>query len=241
MVVADVGTNLIQVPATCTEAGTTGNGYLPGTISSPVDVLPYVLAVKNITQTTGGTDAEEDDSFRTRIQQSSERLSPGTGPAYIFYARSAYAGIIDVAVYSSRPGVVTIVPLLSGGEVPGQEILDLVSEYCSDDKRRALCDTIEVIPPVIVEYEINVDYWILRNSSALADSVESAILEACNEFASKLKERLGLPVVPETLGATLNKITGVARAVVVQPTYTELNVNQVAISTGSTVNCQGEM
>ena len=113
-----------------------------------------------------------------RIQQSTERLSPGTAPAYKFYAMSSTSGIADVAVYSSQPGTVTIVPLMSGGQVPAQEILDQVHVFCNDDKRRTLCDTIMVIAPTVVEYAIDVDYWIDKNSNTLAGNIEAAVIQS---------------------------------------------------------------
>ena len=53
--------------ATCTEAGTVGNGYVAGQIKTLVDPVPYVASVANTTLSEGGADIEKDDSYREAI------------------------------------------------------------------------------------------------------------------------------------------------------------------------------
>ena len=51
-----------------TEPGAQYNGYLPGQISQLVDGVSYVAAVSNTTESGGGADIEDDDSYRERIR-----------------------------------------------------------------------------------------------------------------------------------------------------------------------------
>lgn len=96
----------VEVPSTCTDAGEMGNGYLPGTVSTLVDKIPYIQGVENTTQSDGGSDGElydeeGDDHFRERIRLAVSALSvAGPEKAYEYYAKSADAAITDVAVIS---------------------------------------------------------------------------------------------------------------------------------------------
>ena len=134
------GEQKITVTAECTESGTQGNYFLAGQIRRLVDVFPYEMKVENIDESYGGSDTESDENFRERIQIAPESFSvAGPTGAYEFYARSAHQNIIDVAVIGppeTQPGHVNIYPLMAGGDLPTQEILDAVFDVCNDEDKR---------------------------------------------------------------------------------------------------------
>jgi len=86
--------------AECMTPGMAGMGFEPGDINNMVDVSPFVASAENITPTSGGSDAEDDDSYRARLQMLPESFSvAGPDGAYEFWARTANPGIGDTRVW----------------------------------------------------------------------------------------------------------------------------------------------
>ena len=166
----------IDVEAECQTAGASGNGFVAGQINRLVDPVAYVSAVENTTISLGGANVETDDNYRIRIRLSPEKYSTaGPDGAYVYWAKSAHQDIIDVAVYSPSPGEVNVRPLMTGGELPSQEILDLVEATLSDRDRRPLTDSLTVAAPDQVNYDIDVTYYLSRDQSALVTSLQTAV------------------------------------------------------------------
>lgn len=115
-----------------------------------VDPLPYVDSVQNATVTAGGADKESDESYRERIHEAPESFSDaGSYGAYTFFAKSANPDIADVFITSPSPGEVKIVPLMTGGEIPEEEVLKDVLEACNDKTVRPLTDQVSVQAPTV--------------------------------------------------------------------------------------------
>ena len=96
------------VTASCTTAGTVGNGIVAGELSTLVDLQPYVSTVVNVDSTAGGDDGEPytadgDDRLRERIRLAPNALSvAGPEQAYVYWAMSSDPGIVDVAAFSDE-------------------------------------------------------------------------------------------------------------------------------------------
>jgi phage-related baseplate assembly protein len=89
-----------DVEAVCTTAGTEGMGFEPGDIKNMVDISPFVASAENITPTSGGTDKEDIEAYRARLQLLPESFSvAGPDGAYEFWARTANPGISDTKVW----------------------------------------------------------------------------------------------------------------------------------------------
>ena len=169
-----------DVAATCTAAGTAGNGYLAGQIGALVRPMTFVASAQNISTTSGGAGIEDDERFAERIRLAPNAFSvAGPYKAYIFHAKSASSAIVDVSVDSPTPGMVDVYPLMAGGQLPTQEVLDLVDEHLNDETIRPLTDCVRVKAPQAVEYQIVVKYWINRSdlyrSQQIRDDVEAAV------------------------------------------------------------------
>jgi phage-related baseplate assembly protein len=239
---AGAGSAYIDAEASCTETGQTGNGYLAGEINQLIDPLPYVQKVENTTLTYGGADIESDDHLRMRIQIAPESFSTaGPEGAYEYWAKTAHQDIVDAAVWSPEPGKVKVAPLLKNGGIPDADMLALVSGALNHEKRRPLTDSVIVEAPVIVNYSIDVQLYIYSSSSMLSDAILTKAKESLQSYADSVKERLGVDIVPEQIVGILQKITGVYRAVVMQPAYIQLAQNQVAICVGITVTIAGSV
>lgn len=100
------GSYSVDVSASSIGNGVQYNGYAEGSITTLVDLIPYISAVTNITETAGGDDGEPyttegDDRLRERIRLAQGTLSTaGSEIAYIYYAMTADASIIDVKAIS---------------------------------------------------------------------------------------------------------------------------------------------
>lgn len=226
------GQQEIIITAECTEAGTQGNNYIAGQIRRLVDVFPYEMSVENISESMGGSDIESDENFRERIQLAPESFSnAGSKGAYKYYARSAHQDIVDVAVLCPpdiAPGNVDIYPLLSGGVIPSQEILDTVYATCNGDDVRPDTDYLHVKAPEIVNYDLNVKYFIDKANSSTSANIAANIELAVNDWVKWQRVKLGRDINPSELNYRIIQ-AGAKRCEIESPVFTVLQPYQIAI------------
>ena len=124
------GETVGTVSASCTEAGSAGNGMLAGTLTTLVDLQPYVATVTNTTPTDGGDDgepytAEGDERLRERIRLAPNALSvAGPEQAYVYWAMTADPGIVDVAAFSDEYDDTIACEVHDGMAFVGGDLLD---------------------------------------------------------------------------------------------------------------------
>ena len=202
-------TEIVEIPAgelsviahaECTTPGTIGNGFLPGQINRLTDAFPFSCTAVNTEETQGGADLEDIEALRERIRMAPESFSTaGPSLSYIFWAKSANQLISDVEAISPSPGVVNIVPLLEGGEIPGQSILDEVYKACSASHRRPLTDHVIVSAPEVVKFDIAFTYYISRRNAASGLNLQRSVDTAVQEYVLWQKSKLGRNIEPSTL------------------------------------------
>lgn len=221
------GNMTTTVKATCQTVGTVGNGFLPGEIKSVVDPVAYVASIVNTTTSAGGADEESDDDYRERIHEAPEHFSTaGPTGAYEYWAKSANSGIIDVAVTSPSAGTVEIRPLMTGGTLPKQELLDAVKTVVSADKVRPLTDNVSVVAPDEVSYDIAMTYY--TDTGTAKSTIKDAVTQAVNNYRLWQKSKIGRDINPSRLIADVMAVAGVKRVTLTAPTYTVLTDTQVA-------------
>ena len=214
--------------ATCLTKGTAGNGYLPGQIKTLVDPVPYVGKIENLTTSDGGADIQSDDSYREDIQMATEKFSTaGPAGAYEYWTKRASTSIVDACVWSPSPGVVEVRPLLAGGEIPGKEMLDIVSGVLNDRNVRPLTDRVTVLAPELVTYNVNAVYYIDSVDVAQANKIKEAAAAEVENYLAWQKNKLGRDINPSELIGRLMS-AGVKRVEVQEPTFTVLKQTQVA-------------
>jgi len=227
-----------DVLAQCSEAGDVGNGFVAGQLKKLVDPFPYEMSVTNTTTSSGGADVETDENLRERIQIAPESFSvAGPDGAYQYFARSAHQSIIDVAVLGPddstaahviTPGNVEIYPLMAGGELPSQEILDAVYEACDAEDVRPLTDYLHVLSPEAVNYDLSVTYWIDRSNAARGAAIQAAVAAAVDGWALWQRSKLGRDINPSELTRCMID-AGAKRVEIASPDFTVLAAAQVAI------------
>ncbi|SMF88134.1 Phage-related baseplate assembly protein [Paenibacillus uliginis N3/975] len=222
------GVTSIDVLIECVTPGVIGNGFLSGQVNTLIDPLPFVASVTNLTTTTGGADTEDDDSYRERIRMAPESFSTaGPEQGYIYWAKTASAAIVDVAAVSESPVEVTVVPLLEGGVIPTQEILDAVAEKVNGRRIRPLTDKVTVQAPAVVPYNIELTYYISSDRAAESLVIRDAVEKAVASYALWQKSKLGRHInQSELIGRIMN--VGALRVNVVSPVYTPITDLQVA-------------
>lgn len=222
------GATEITLNMQCTQEGVIGNGFIPGQINILVDPLPWIESVANIDTSQGGSDLEEDDSFRERIWLSPESFSTaGPSGAYEYFAKQYNSGILDVSVDSPSPGVVDIRVLLDNGEIPTQTFIDELKEYLNDKNRRPLTDLLQVNAPTKVRYDIDLTYFILDSNSTAAASIQSKVNEAIENYKLWQKSKIGRAVNPSKLTADIVG-AGAYRVEIRSPVFIQLNNTEVA-------------
>ena len=229
------------VNARATITGAKYNGYVVGQINTLVDGVNFVQKVKNITESSGGADIENDDSFRERIHKAPLSFSvAGPKGAYEYFALSADASVADVYVIRLEPGTVGIYVVKTGGVIPDEDdpVIEAVLQACSDDTRRPLTDNVKVLPAVALNTTIQCDYWISENDTAKAESIKTAVNQAVNEYKLWQTEQIGRTINPDELRKRMLN-AGANRINLINPVYTELEPSQVAQFTEVTVNYQG--
>lgn len=224
-----------DVSAVCQTVGTTGNGFVPGQITQIIDLFPYFESVENITTSAGGAEEEEDEAFYERMRESMESFSTaGPAGAYIYHAKTASPQVADVSAISTESGVVDVRVLLKDGELPDTEVLEAVEAELSADKTRPLTDLVTVSAPEIVQFNIDLTFYIPKPSTNSAAIIEQDVQSAVDEYVKWQTEKMGRDINPSYLISLLMK-TGIKRVEVVSPVHAVVDDNKVASLQNSNV------
>lgn len=306
--VLQAGAYSVTVIASATEAGEAGNGFGVGTISTLVDLIPYISKVTNVTVSSGGDIGEQyteegDDRLRERIRLAPSALSTcGPEQAYIYIAKSADSRIsdvtavsdyetlkktlpvydgqaflggsrlqvatltvqrdgedvpftaayedqmltisvrgdedIDITIRRTLEGVVKIVPLLTGGEAPTEDIKQKILDACSAEDKRPLTDLVLVESPVSKEFDIELTYYYEPGKSEAISFVEGAG-GAIEQYIAWQTAALGRDINPDHLKWMIlhpdeDTVTPF-RVDIQSPVFTEVEDTEVPVFSGNLI------
>ena len=209
--VLQAGAYSVEIPTSAVSNGTEYNGYAPGTITTLVDLIPYIESVTNIAATAGGDDGEPyteegDNRLRERIRLApASRSTAGPEQAYIYWAMTADSSIIDARAVSetetiSRTLTVydghafigggrllpdTLIVKEHGESTAGVEDTDYTVDYTDDlltiELKGALADATSLDITITRTLEGCVKIVPLLEGGAVPDeSILEKVLEACN-------------------------------------------------------------
>ena len=212
----------------CQTVGLVGNGLAPGQVKEIVDVYDYYLKAENVTKTEGGAEAEEDASYYERMRESMESFSTA-GPinGYIYHTKSVSTAIADVAATSPEAGVVDIRVLLQGGEQPTQAVLEEIEAALNASDVRPLTDIVTVSMPEEDPFEIDLTYYINRNSQASTSIIDREARAAVEDYITWQTGKMGRDINPSYL-TQLIMAAGVKRVEVRKPTFQVVEETHVA-------------
>lgn len=243
--VLPAGDSHVDLVGVCISGGSAYNGYTEGSISTLVDLIPYIASAANVTATIGGDDGEPydedgDNKYRERIRLSPASLSTaGPESAYRYFALSADPDIVDVAIDCpvDEPNTVNIYPLMVGGELPDEETLKKVSDVLADDVR-PMTDKVQVLVPEVVTYSLEIKYYCTKDDEAATIQTIEGDGGAIDKYNEWQTAALGRSINPDQLRRFIlapSEGTGALRVEVVSPSYAELSKSQVAKLSGSPV------
>lgn len=233
------GETYIDVTAECTAAGTVGNGYLAGQITTLVDPIQYVAGTVNTNKSQGGAEVEDDASLRERIFLKPESFSvAGPEDAYVYFAKAYSQSVEDVSVSSPSAGTVDVRFILTDGEIPTEAMIDGMKDYLSDTKRRPLTDNLTVGAPEQVAYTIDLTYYIKTSNKETAVSIQAAVETAVSTYKNWQRIRIGRDINPSELISRIIQ-AGAKRVVVNEPSFTALTATEVAVEGSVTVTYGG--
>ena len=246
--VIQAGQRSVTVSATAIEPGTAHNGYTPGQITRIQNWdVSFAVTATNTTESGGGADRETDQAFRDRGYLLPMHVAVGgTAENYKERVLRVNPGIVDVAVWNREEhtgnkddaGTVMINPLMSGGKIPTQAVLDEVVENLFSRRFRKIGDKVIVEAPVVVNYTIDLTFYVDRANSVSAESIRNSVTQAVTGFVDDTRIQLGVDINTTDLIARIRN-AGALRVTVKSPKQTVVSVNEVAIPTEIKVNYGG--
>lgn len=209
------------VTATCTTAGSAGNGCKAGTICNLVEQNSWIISAYNVEETSGGADEETDDELYARMRESYEGYTTaGTAGAYKYWAMQYDAAIVDCLVTEGAPGHTEITVLTESGAPDPSELAEL-QEYLSSEEIRPLTDKVTVYAAEGKNFTIELTYEASTQPAADGTELEDLIADAIIEYIEWQCKTLGRDIDPYKLQALVYQ-TGAEKVRVTSPEETEI-------------------
>ncbi|WP_302360357.1 baseplate J/gp47 family protein [uncultured Megasphaera sp.] len=209
-----------SVKCTCQESGVSGNGMTAGTVTTIVDVSPYIASAVNTTTSEGGADEEDDETLRVRAEEAPESFSTaGATGAYEYFAKAASSLIDQAKAVSPEPGSVDVYIVEGGGKLPGEELQNAVLAYLSDETRRPLTDKVVVKVPETTNYDINMTYYL--GSGIDTENTRRKVELAVTDYITWQDSKMGRDINPDKL-IQLCLTAGAKRVEIAAPVFTKI-------------------
>lgn len=236
-----IGMNEIEIKCECTLPGEIGNGFEVGEISTIVDSIAYLESISNVTRSQGGAEKEEDETLKEKIRiNPASRSVAGPEASYIYHTKKSHQDVIDVYVTSPpRSGIVKIYPLLKNGEIPQEDILEVIKNNLNNKDIKPLTDQVQTLQPEVSEYDINLTYFITDDITIDTEKVKKDIETSIQNYIDWQCCKLGRDINPNQLiRFILNN--GAKRVELSNPVFTKLEKIQVAKLKNKIVNYGGK-
>lgn len=130
-----------------------------------------------------------------------------------------------------KDGVVTIMPILAGGEIPDDNVLDDVREVLNRPEVKPLTDKIEVLAPKTVPYDIELEYWTTSLEEAeVVQAIEGSggVIDDYIFWQDSTSQDINPDQLAKRVLCPHTGGTGATRARVILPVYRELDKTEVA-------------
>lgn len=246
--VLQAGTLYVDVVAHCMTPGSDYNNLAAGTITTLVDLIPYISSVSNQNGTAGGDNGEPypwddggagDDRYRERIRLATATYSnAGTKAAYKYLALSADSNIMDVSIVSPSGNTINIYPLMKGGVIPTSAEIAAIQAIFTDDVR-PMTDVVTVAAPTEVEYDIQLTYYCTTDNEVQAIETVEAEGGAIDKFKEWQSGALGRNINPDKLRALIlapaDGSSAVDHVAITYPAADDIDDDEIAKFSGDLV------
>lgn len=234
--VLQAGAYSVEVPTSAVSNGTKFNGYAAGTITTLVDLIPYIESVTNLADSLvvkahGQSTAAAKDTDYT-VDYTDDLLT------ITLKGSLSAAESIDIIITRTLEGCVKIVPLLEGGGIPDAAMLAKVLDVVNAKDIRPLTDKVSAVPPEVETYDIEIVYYTTPESEAEVIANVEGTGGAIDRYNEWQVAALGRDINPDQLRKRIlspswgENLTGAFRVDVVKPTYKALDDTQVAKFSG---------
>lgn len=218
----NAGETWVDTQVRCQSIGTLGNGYSVGQINTIVDLYDYYARCENITVSDTGCNTATDEEYYELLRQSMDGYScAGSIGGYEYFARRVSTEIGDVRANSPKACCVSIFAIMRDGTPATEEIKSAILAACSPDYVRAMCDHVTVQDPEMVEYDIDLTYYIRSDTTLSAAEVEAKIAAGVEDYITWQCGKFGRSILPDKLRECLSDC-GIKRIVLNTPVYTPL-------------------
>lgn len=149
------GSLFVDVPAQALEAGSGGN-VVAGAVCVMTACPVGITACTNPEAFSGGSDPEEDESLRTRILESYQRLPNGANAAYYQQVAMSHAGVAAATVVGRARGIGTVdVYIATEAGLPDGELLEAVRQDLQE--KREIAVDVQVLVPEAKQVDISLE------------------------------------------------------------------------------------
>ncbi len=137
---------------------------------------------------------------------------------------------IDLEYQKKRDGVVTVMPIMAGGEVPDEDVLEDVRAVLTREDVKPLTDYVEVLAPKRIPYDIEVEYvTTVLDEAACVQTIESTG-GAIDDYIYWQDSSTDHDINPDQLAKRIlcpHSGTGATRVKVIKPEYTSLKNTEI--------------
>ena len=238
------GGEMIDVQCTCESEGEIGNGIPAGEINILVDPIAYVASAVSTEESGGGTDIESDDSLAERVYIAPSKYSvAGPEEAYKYWIKTFNSSISDVYIGNSdsgdaQAGEVLVEFILDGGVLPGEALIRSLEDFLANENIRPLTDKVIVKMPNVVEYDINLTYYINKSDSAHSSTIRANVEAAVEEYKLWQCSKIGRDINPTVLTRVVQE-AGAKRVVITLPVFTVIPNTDIAKVRNCTITYGG--
>ena len=191
-----------DAPAEALEGGSGGN-VVPGAVCILTACPVAVTGCTNPQAFSGGSDEEDDESFRARILESYQRLPNGANAAWYEQTAMGYPGVAAAKAVGRARGIGTVdVYVTAESGVPAAELLTGLQAELQE--KREIAVDVEVKAPAV--QAVDVDVAVAPDAGTAFETLQAAVEQAVtNFFTGRL---LGQPVRLAELGSRLYAMEG---------------------------------
>ena len=192
-----------DAPAEALEAGRGGNAAA-GTIRILTACPVGITGCTNPAPFTGGSDQEDDESLRSRILESYQRLPNGANAAWYEQTAMSHSGVAAARAVGRARGIGTVdVYIATEAGLPGAELLAAVQADLQE--RREIAVDVQAKAPTTAEIDVSAEIAVREGAEFAA--VKSAVEQAVAVFFNG--RRLGKSVLLAELGNLIYGVEGV--------------------------------